>query len=255
MNLFARGIKIIKEEGFYPFLKKFFNFFFNFFWQKIDWLLLPYFVIKIKNFNSNSVEEIVNFAFNSICKKISPLQVKGEILELLKILEEKRPKYILEIGTAKGGTLFLFSRISSEDATIISIDLPGGKFGGGYSQWRSFLYKSFALPKQKIHLLRMDSHKEETLEKVKTILNGKKLDFLFIDGDYTYEGVKKDFQMYSPLVEEGGIIAFHDIVWGPKENVGGVPIFWKEIKDRYNFKEIVENWNQGGYGIGVIIEK
>jgi hypothetical protein len=30
------------------------------------------------------------------------------------------------------------------------------------------------------------------------------VDFLFIDGDHTYEGVKKDFEMYSPLVRREG---------------------------------------------------
>jgi hypothetical protein len=48
---------------------------------------------------------------------------------------------------------------------------------------------------------------------------------LFIDGDHTYEGVRRDFEMYSPLVRKGGIIAFHDIYPGPEESVGGVPKF------------------------------
>jgi hypothetical protein len=33
---------------------------------------------------------------------------------------------------------------------------------------------------------------------------------LFIDGDHRYEGVRRDFEMYSPLVGAGGLIAFHD---------------------------------------------
>jgi predicted O-methyltransferase YrrM len=78
------------------------------------------------------------------------------------------------------------------------------------------------------------------------------VDFLFIDGDHTYEGVRRDFEMYSPLVREGGIIAFHDIVPGPPENVGGVPEFWNKIKTRYRHLEIVRDWGQGGFGIGVI---
>jgi predicted O-methyltransferase YrrM len=45
-----------------------------------------------------------------------------------------------------------------------------------------------------------------------TLLKGSEGDFLFIDGDHTYQGVKQDFQMYSPLVKKGGIVAFHDIV-------------------------------------------
>jgi len=34
------------------------------------------------------------------------------------------------------------------------------------------------------------------LKKIKAILRDKKVDFLFIDADHSYEGVKKDFEMY-----------------------------------------------------------
>ncbi|MCS7366302.1 MAG: class I SAM-dependent methyltransferase [archaeon YNP-WB-062] len=67
------------------------------------------------------------------------------------------------------------------------------------------------------------------------------MDFLFIDGDHTYEGVKKDFEMYSPLVRGGGIIAFHDIVQHPPETGCEVSGFWNEIKLRYKYREIVED--------------
>ncbi|MGQ9534158.1 MAG: class I SAM-dependent methyltransferase, partial [bacterium] len=70
---------------------------------------------------------------------------------------------MLELGTANGGTLFLFSRVASDDSIIISIDLPGGAFGGGYHQWRIPLYKAFASQTQKIYLIRGDSHKYATL--------------------------------------------------------------------------------------------
>ncbi len=142
--------------------------------------------------------------------------------------------------------------MAEPDATIISVDLPGGKFGGGYPRWKDALFKSFARGWQEIHLIRADSHDAETLETVKEILGCRKVDFLFIDGDHTYEGVKMDFEMYGPLVRKGGIIAFHDIVPGPPERVGGVPKFWGEIKHDFGFKEIVKDWNQNGYGIGVI---
>ncbi len=36
------------------------------------------------------------------------------------------------------------------------------------------------------------------------------IDFLFIDGDHSYEGVKTDFELYSKLLSDRGIIAIHD---------------------------------------------
>ena len=36
------------------------------------------------------------------------------------------------------------------------------------------------------------------------------IDFLFIDGDHRYEGIKKDLQLWFPKIKNGGIIAGHD---------------------------------------------
>jgi predicted O-methyltransferase YrrM len=167
-------------------------------------------------------------------------------------VEAVKPQFVLEIGTAGGGSLFLLSQGASEDALVISVDLPYGQFGGGYQKIRIPLYRAFARPKQKIHLVRDDSHDMATLKKVEKILSGNKLDLLFIDGDHSYEGVSKDFQMYHHLVKKNGIIAFHDIVPGDPKDVGGCPEFWAQIKKQYKYLEIVKDWHQGRAGIGVI---
>jgi len=187
---------------------------------------------------------------------IRPAQVYEEILRLAEIVAELKPRRVLEIGTARGGTLFIWCRLASDDATVISVDLPGGPFGGGYPMWRAALYRYFRKPRQKLHLIRGDSHDPRTLEKVKKILGGGELDFLFIDRDHTYEGIRRDFEMYSPLVRRGGVVAFHDIashdrVHDPYGQVG-VPRFWNEIKGGYRHLEIVRNWGQGWAGIGVL---
>ena len=36
------------------------------------------------------------------------------------------------------------------------------------------------------------------------------IDFLFIDGDHSYEGVKKDFDLYSNIITPKGMIVIHD---------------------------------------------
>ena len=42
------------------------------------------------------------------------------------------------------------------------------------------------------------------------VLQDIKIDVLFIDGDHSYEGVKKDFELYSNILSENGIIIIHD---------------------------------------------
>jgi cephalosporin hydroxylase len=222
----------------------------------LGYLLGP-FVAKKFRANARNIDDLYDaldlaFSFQALGLSIKPAQVREEIAKLLELVAGLRPRILLEVGTAGGGTLFLFTRVADTNAKIISIDLPGGPFEGGYPKWKVPLYKSFARGRQKIYLLRRDSHDPRTLEEVERILGGEKVDFLFIDGDHTYEGVKSDFEMYSPLVRNGGIVAFHDIVPGPPEKVGGVPKFWCQIKRYFRHLEIAKDWNQGGFGVGVL---
>ena len=227
-------------------------------WLKLG-VPLKFSVSRLRSASSKcrSVESYVDLTLNGLLTlpflyaNIQPSQVRDEIVPLLKMLEKSRPRYLLEIGTARGGTLFLFTKVASPNATVISVDLPGGEFGSGYSVTKIGYYKSFATRNEKIHLLREDSHLPRTLNMVKNLLDGHGLDFLFIDGDHRYLGVKSDFEMYSPLVKSGGLIALHDIC---KDLVQSCKVndYWNEIKDRYDSREIVKDPDQGWAGIGVI---
>ncbi len=41
----------------------------------------------------------------------------------------------------------------------------------------------------------------------------RRVDFLFVDGDHTYEGVKADVDAWLPLASDGATVVFHDIGW------------------------------------------
>ena len=180
-------------------------------------------------------------------------QIPQEIEALLKIVAELNVSRMLEIGSFNGGTLFLFSRMVNADAKIISLDLPGVQFGLGNEISSRLLFTNFATEYQTVYPLKGDSHLSTSLEKVKAILKGKKLDFIFLDGDHSYDGVKRDFEMYSPLVRRGGIVAFHDICEHPPEMGIEVHLFWNELKNRYEYKEIInEPDSQKWAGIGVV---
>jgi len=182
-------------------------------------------------------------------------QIRYEIYELTKRVEEIKPKVVIEIGTDLGETLFLWGKVC--DGTVISIDLPNGLFGTGkYTDERMPLYRTFG---KDIQLIRDDSHSASTLQQVKEILNGREVDFLFIDGDHSYDGASDDFLIYSPLVRKGGMIAFHDIA-EPDNPLSEVNKVWNKIKETneenkaesFRLEEIIENEVQGWAGIGML---
>jgi cephalosporin hydroxylase len=210
------------------------------------------FELRKKVAQCKTIEDLVEVAFDFKSSlfpilTIQPDQNRWEITQLLKVLKKERPRILLELGSRRGGTLFLFTQIASPDAIIISVDLVSGPIDGPH-KWKTPLYNSFVNSnKQKYIVLNMNSHDPQTLIKIKKILADKKIDFLFIDADHSYEGVKRDFESYSQLVKKGGIIAIHDIApSGWKINK-----FWTEVKSHYKSIEIIENYEKGN-GIGVI---
>ncbi len=47
---------------------------------------------------------------------------------------------------------------------------------------------------------------------------GRPIDLLFIDGDHSYEGVRRDWELFSPFVAPHGVVVFHDTGWGLGEH-------------------------------------
>jgi len=191
-----------------------------------------------------SIKRAYNFKASGF--EIRPVQLWSEITPLLQRLAELKPTRVMEIGRGGGGTLFLFAAVSDPRATILSVDLEAPR------GWKVPIYLSLGQPGQKIDLLEADSHDPNTRSRVLELLQGRGLDFLFIDGDHSYDGVKKDFEMYAPLVNRGGMIAFHDIVHHPTYPKCEVDKFWNEVKQGHKHAELVEDWAQGWFGIGVL---
>jgi predicted O-methyltransferase YrrM len=196
-------------------------------------------------------DELVAQCFSYANAFLRPVQVPEEMASLLADVRKLNPKTILEIGTCKGGSLYLWTRVVPPDAPTVSVDLPGGKFGGGYSRFRTPIYRRFARQRQRLHLLRANSHDASTLKQVERIFGDTKVDFLFIDGDHTYEGVRRDWEMYSPLVRKGGLVAFHDVAGNYGETQA--KRCWDSIKDGFVHREYLAHAD-GLYGIGILFK-
>ena len=147
-------------------------------------------------------------------------QSKEEIVLLYRLLQGLsfrggEIKTILEIGVAEGGSSNVWANFLGKDGLLIGVDahldictLDPSKFECQVE----LIHSMSALAKEKVVDVLGKAGKE-------------KIDFLFIDASHDYKDVKLDYELYSPLVRNNGVIAFHDFV-----SSQGVNDFIHELK-------------------------
>lgn len=144
--------------------------------------------------------------------------------EVMQMVEKARGlKSVLEIGSATGHTLAMLALVGEKGAKVCSIDagLAREKLANTITKLRAAGYDA--------HVFDGDSHSAEALA---FAYKHGPFDFVFIDGDHSYEGAKADWESYGPL---GKVVAFHDIAH-PHHDVSKL---WAEIKEAYKTEEIV----------------
>lgn len=182
--------------------------------------------------------------FSSLFREYKPMTRKEEIWELVKIIEKRRPKIIMEIGVGSGGTFKLWETIIPINGMLIGIDIMDE------SKW------DHRGSKKRVHFLHGNSLSKKILNKAKGILNGEKIDFLFIDGCHEGSIVRQDFSNYRQLVKENGVVAFHDIRAPDTKDyqrTTTVDKVYTDLKGIYKSQDILpeKGW-KGSDGIGII---
>ncbi len=146
-------------------------------------------------------------------------------------LEESARGNILEIGVRTGiSTAALLLGIENKGGHLFSVDINPDCISsiGSHPQW-TFL----AGDSKNVGWL---------LSKIPA-----KLDVLFIDGDHSYEGVKRDLDNYGHLVVSGGRIILHDVCSGYDP---GVRKAFDEYIDATKYEaEVFPSW----VGLGQIL--
>lgn len=174
------------------------------------------------------------------------IQKVTELAPALAFLRRRPLRTVVEIGTFLGGTLWGWCQIAEPDAVIVSIDLPGAMMDLPVAPVEELT--GFARERQQLHFLRSDSHDPATVEELRSRIGERQLDLLMIDGDHSFEGVKADFELYSPLVVRGGFVAFHDILTH-QQGSAEVDRLWRELRDRYPHVEFTDPGDDWGFGV------
>jgi predicted O-methyltransferase YrrM len=170
------------------------------------------------------------------------IQNPKELRLFLDEIAARRPRTVVEIGTAAGGVLYCVSQLSDPEALLVSIDSPEGLYGESQDDEECALFSTFVGARQRLEFIRDRSFHYSTKSDLAALLNGRKVDVLFIDGDHSYGGAKSDFEMYSEFVERDGLIAFHDILMFPETWGRGfdVAILWRELSALHSTREITD---------------
>lgn len=167
-------------------------------------------------------------------RSLRMIQERRSIRALATEVRKRRPQTVVEIGSGRGGTFYLWCRYLESATTFLSID---------YSlvNRQNEFWSHFSIGDE-IRCIEGNSHDDRTVKAVRRALDGDEIDFLYIDGDHSREGVERDFRLYEPLLSEDGVIALHDI----RNETTGVPEFWEDIRRSYSTEEFGEKVFKNG---------
>lgn len=129
---------------------------------------------------------------------------------------------MVEAGTGYGESTLFFS-IYKPQYTIYTID-SFGMFGDG-RVWPELhadnIYKAYNEYKGSKNIIQILGNSQSVPWEIP-------VDCIYLDADHRYEGVKKDFEIYSPYLKENGYIFFDDYIQ-PGNPTNGVKRLVEEI--------------------------
>jgi len=158
-------------------------------------------------------------------------QNADELWEVVCHLQGRCVRSMIEIGVSRGGSMWIWNKVL-DGGPIIGIDNEDR-----ITSSQEPIFWEFS---DNITYLVGDSHSEDMLARVSKIIGPfGQVDFLWIDGDHSYEGCKADFENYSRFVREDGLIGIHDY------NMSDV----KRFVDTLPTKKIID------YGLGTALVK
>jgi predicted O-methyltransferase YrrM len=134
---------------------------------------------------------------------------QAELLYVNAVAKFLKAKNIFEFGTYMGRTTYHLAAVAP-DAKVTTLDLPED---GGTKTWSCLgvCYKGTDREPQITQLLQ-DAYKFDP-EPYR-----RSMDFIYVDGDHSYAGVKNDTEKALQMLKPGGTVMWHD--YGASSDLG-----------------------------------
>jgi predicted O-methyltransferase YrrM len=160
----------------------------------------------------------------------------GDSSEILYgLARSMKPQICVEIGSARG-----------KSACAVGMALRENGFGRLYAidphlptEWNdSRSIETYDILRRNIRTLNLGAHIEivRSYSAEVACTWTRPIDLIFIDGDHSYQGVKRDWELFVPHVKQFGVVVFHDTIWDLRPDLQwgrsdmGVPRFVDELR-------------------------
>lgn len=153
------------------------------------------------------------------------------------LIQNLKPKNILVIGSLKGYIPALIALACKENKCghVDFVDAAYDNQSEG-KNWCGIGFWKKIDPRKHFAQIGVEKYITTHLMLSKEFANKypqNKYQYIYIDGDHSYQGVKLDYKLFYSKLERGGLMSFHDIVVTGKLSGGlyGVNKFWQELKN------------------------
>jgi predicted O-methyltransferase YrrM len=116
-------------------------------------------------------------------------------------------RLLAEIGVWHGVTTCRLRRAMAADGLLLAVDpYPAGRLGVSFPE-KVARREVAKVPRGQVRWVRKTGV-EAGAEVAREF--GRSVEFVFIDGDHSYEGLRGDWESWCPLIAPGGVVALHD---------------------------------------------
>lgn len=163
----------------------------------------------LRELSSNWINETAKYryVYNFTWMGIPVIQFPQDIVAMQEVIFQVKPDLIIETGIAHGGSLILYAsmlELMGGSGQVLGVDVDIR----AHNREKIEKHPMF----KRITMFEGSSVSDEIVARVRAFAAGKKRILVVLDSNHTYEHVRREIELYSPLVGPGSYLVVFDTV-------------------------------------------